>query len=118
MVCGFGKSLPQPTFTFGHVYTVYPFIYQNKERSVELFVYITAKASSGDSGAGCFGTDGLMAMNPGMTRMPSKYHQEAISEAAIYAPNNYMIPVYRFLEEIGKLESRKPPKRLLSIGFI
>ncbi|KAE9553049.1 hypothetical protein FO519_003729 [Halicephalobus sp. NKZ332] len=93
VVCGFAKGFPELTFIHGTVYSTYPFVYENNGKQFGPFIYGTAKTSPGDSGAACFGKSGLMALNLGTTTMPKKLHDEAISEAAIYSPNNYMIPV-------------------------
>ena len=42
-----------------------------------------------------------MALNLGTTTMPMKFHNEAISEAAIYSPNNYMIRAHTLRDKIA-----------------
>jgi len=111
VVCGFGKGFPELTFICGTVYSIYPFVYENNGKQFGPFIYGTAKTSPGDSGAACFGKCGLMAINLGTTTMPLKHHNEAISESAIFSPNNYMVPATRILEQVATLEPRKPPKR-------
>lgn len=111
VVCGFGKGFPKPTFIHGTVYSNHPCVYQNNGKSFGPFVYGTAKTSLGDSGAACFGTRGLVAINLGTTKMPLTAHNEAISESAIFSPNNYMVPAYRLFEVLAKLEPKKSSKR-------
>ncbi|CAK5048634.1 unnamed protein product [Meloidogyne enterolobii] len=110
VVCGFAKGLPEVAFKRGIVYSIYPYVYENEGKRFGPFVYGTARTSPGDSGAACFGTCGLMAINLGITCMPLKYHDVATSEAAIFSPNNYMLPAVRLLEVVAKLEPKKPPK--------
>uniref|UniRef100_A0A1I7W6L0 Peptidase S1 domain-containing protein n=1 Tax=Heterorhabditis bacteriophora TaxID=37862 RepID=A0A1I7W6L0_HETBA len=100
VVCGFTKGLSELNFIRGTVYSVYPFVYENNGKQYGAFVYGTARTSLGDSGAACFGTYGLMAINLGTTTMPLKHHNEAISEAAVYSSNNYMIPASRLIETL------------------
>uniref|UniRef100_A0A915MWD0 Serine protease n=1 Tax=Meloidogyne javanica TaxID=6303 RepID=A0A915MWD0_MELJA len=111
VVCGFANGLPELTFDKGIVHSTHPYVYENDGKRFGPFVYGTAKTSRGDSGAACFGTSGLMAINLGVTSMPLKYHTEAIAEAAIFSPNNYMLPAVRLFEVVAKLEPKKPPKK-------
>lgn len=121
VVCGFGQAFKEITFVYGNVYTTVPFTLasQSTSRVFGPFVYGTAKTSRGDSGAACFGKSGLMALNLGITTMPKTFHDEAISEASIFSPNNYMVPARTILEKIAELQPRKPttkPHHVIQIG--
>ncbi|CAI5455284.1 unnamed protein product [Caenorhabditis angaria] len=108
---GFGNDRGYISYLPGAIHYVRDYSFHNDERKMGPFILGSCASSRGDSGAGIWGSRGLLGMNFGCTMMPPTLHHDAITEAAMFSAKNIICPSFRFkdafMEELAKEEPTK-----------
>jgi hypothetical protein len=64
------------------------------------FTLGSARGYLGDSGGSVWSIFGLIAINMGLTMMPSTSHEEAIQKAAVFPFKNFMVEIATIMKSI------------------
>ncbi|CAD6199428.1 unnamed protein product [Caenorhabditis auriculariae] len=115
---GFGNDRGYISYLPGAIHYVRDYSFHNDDRRMGPFILGSCASSRGDSGAGIWGSRGLLGMNFGCTMMPPTLHHDAITEAAIFSAKNIICPSFRFkdafMEELAKEEPAKEHGKVTS----